>query len=263
MFVRLLSLATYLIGIIIKTWIQCTVACFCWIFGIFQKGNKKSKQNDIQKDFKIQQKKDNNYYENKKETEWWNDALQHAWLQLSSFFIIKVTNFLNNLFKANSHLSIIKSLKVQSVELGDQPPQLKNITVKKYLNQNKEAILVSEFDFLWSSNSMIVIQLNLNILGRSQVHCVITDISLRGVMTTNMSGLVAAIPPFSKVNCYFLKNPELDLQLKFKNSSLGTIRLGHSIGIGQAIAALVREKLIEQACKELMYPRGVEMNIRS
>jgi hypothetical protein len=203
-----------------------------------------------------------NQSNNHEDGEWWNNAILYSWPQLSEFMVIKVTKFLNNLFKVTSTMSIIKNLQVLKVDLGQQPPEPKNIYIKKDFDKQGDSILVSQFDLSWISNSSIVILLQLNILGRSQVHCVLSNISLRGNMTIEMSGLVPAIPHFSKVKCYFIQRPVIMMELKFKNSSLGTVRVSHSRIIGQAIASLVKDRLIEEACKELTYPRGVEIDVR-
>ena len=264
----LLSAAIYVCGLVLNTLFQWGIAVLSYFCSFVylksvrpsllstQKVNVSLMDNN---DTRISHQNHENENENANE-EWWNNAMLYSWPQLSEFMIVKVTKFLNNLFNITSTLSIIKSLRVQSVDLGHQPPELKHIRVKKGVNKQGDSILVSQFDLSWLSDCKIVILLQLNILGRSQVHCVITNISLKGSMTAEMSGFVPAIPPFSKVYCYFNQRPELDLHLKFKNSSLGIIKVGHSV-VGKAVASLVRDKLIEQACKELVYPRGVEIDV--
>lgn len=247
----IMSVTLYVWGLILNFFLKTVFFGIFWMMSLLVPG-----ANQHPKDSRIV------HQSNATKSEWWNETLYLSWPQLSEYMVVKVTHFLNNLFSATSHLSIIQSLRVQSVNLGNESPHLKNIKIYRCFSVAHENLIVSDFDLSWISDCSIVIQLNLNILGRSQVHCVITNISLQGAMTAEMSGLVPAIPPFSKVRCHFTKRPALDLQLKFKNSSVGTIRVGHSV-IGKTLAALVRDKLIEQTCKELMYPRGVEIDIRS
>lgn len=66
-------------------------------------------------------------------TDWWNDAIQKTWIQLSLVATDKILAFLNTLFtNISSTSNLIESLTVNSIFLGSKAPLISNIKISSF-----------------------------------------------------------------------------------------------------------------------------------
>ena len=71
--------------------------------------------------------------------DWWNDAIQKTWIQLSVVATDKILTFLNTLFtNISSTSNLIELLTVKSIFLGSKAPLLSNIKISSVKGSNGE-----------------------------------------------------------------------------------------------------------------------------
>lgn len=72
-------------------------------------------------------------------SDWWNDAIQKTWIQLSVVATDKIVTFLNTLFtNISSTSNLIELLTVKSIYLGSKAPLLSNIKISSLKGSDGE-----------------------------------------------------------------------------------------------------------------------------
>lgn len=96
-------------------------------------------------------------------------------------------------------------------------------------------------------------------VANSHVSCVLSEFRIQGDLTVDMHPLLPRMPPFRYMNCYFTEPPQVHFKLKFKDAHVGKMKLGHSrTGVGSILSRTLRQKIIDEFIKGVVYPRSVE-----
>lgn len=99
-------------------------------------------------------------------------------------------------------------------------------------------------------------------MGKTNLSCVLSDFHVHGNLTVDMHPLITRVPPFQYMTCYFMERPYVGFKLKFKDTAVGKVKVGHSnLGMGYIFSKTLKQKIIDEFVKSVVYPRNIEVKV--
>ena len=122
---------------------------------------------------------------------------------------------------------------------------------------------------IWKSSaetSKIVIDVELKsmlpVMGKTNVSCFLSDFYIAGNMRVDMYPIVAKVPPFQNMSCCFIEKPTVSFKLKFKDTAVGSKKVGHSkLGMGFILSRTMKQKIIDDFCKGVVHPSNIVIKL--